>query len=725
MQLKWSILISVFTLAINQALFAGGFVLSGTDRNYLNQTLELNKEQATVSIYDLAAQTEIKQVFKNPTKHRLEGYFYFPVPEGAVISDFTMMINGQEKKAELLDAGKAKQIYEQIVRSLKDPALLEYANQSLFKVRIFPILPGSETEVKLIYNEILSTNNGTVAYEYPFSHSDKSKAQIGQFGFEVQLESSDALKNIYSPTHEMEIIRKGNQKARLGLERSQLSADQNIHLFYKSHQSFVGASVVAGRGIKDDRFFMLHFDPGYINEDQVFEKDITFVLDASGSMDGKKMEQAKAALHYCIDHLSEGDRFQIVQFATEADALFDRLTPANEESLAEACVYIDQIEALGSTNIEEALRLSLNDANSNRQRPEYVVLLTDGEPTIGETNTDRLLSMVENLNTVNKRVFTFGVGNELNTHLLDKITKMTKAYRSYIKPEENIDVKVSEFYNKISAPVLSDIKVEIEGVSTSSVYPKEIPDLFKGSSVSLMGKMAKSGKATVKVNAVHNGEEISFNYPVEFIADESKPFLGELWANRAVGYLLDQIRLHGENEEIKSSVVKIAKQYGIVTPYTSYLIVEDERQIAREMPEMTFNLMDVVTQGRTYSPVIEEVEEEYESMFETKSAKSVASSQNIQQQNNMNYLSDKEVIGYDGAFNDVVMNNGRAFFNNNNVWVDSEIQNNMHLKLNRIEFASEDYYNLLKNEPEAASYLALGNNIKFVFNNQIYEIYEK
>jgi len=211
--------------------------------------------------------------------------------------------------------------------------------------------------------------------------------------------------------------------------------------------------------------------------------------------------------------------------------------------------------------------------------PGVIIFLTDGQPTVGETNEDRLVESIATRSTA-VRIFSFGIGTDVNTHLLDRIAEKTNAFSQYVLPEEDIELKLSSFYTKIKEPVLSNVELAFTGeVKVNQLYPHDLPDLFKGETLTVFGRYSGGGAGAVKVTGTLNGERREFVSDVKFVKEDvSRGFIPRLWATRRVGWLLDEIRLRGESMELKDEIVRLAREHGIVTPYTSYLILEDERR---------------------------------------------------------------------------------------------------------------------------------------------------
>jgi len=733
-------IISGILLLITEISIAGGFIIiepktgNPLGRSYM---LEARMLKVETSIKDQTAFTKIEQVFYNPSNVNLEGYFFFPVPKGSVVKNFSMDINGKKMEAELLDAGKARQIYEDIVRKLKDPALLEYSEQSLFKVRIFPIEAMKEKRIEISYTEILEKDNNTEEYVFPLNTKKYSTAPLKNISFKIDVESALAIKTIYSPTHEMEIKRKDEHHATIGFEAASLNEDADLCLFIGYNSDKIGMSLVSYKDSGDQGFFLLNISPGLLKpSEEIASKDITFVLDVSGSMAGKKMEQATKSIIFCIENLNANDKFEIIRFSTEAEALFSKRVTANAENKTKAIEYIKKLRPIGGTNIDEAIGLACKEPK-DPNRPNMIVFITDGKPTIGEINEDQLVNKIKGSNVEKTRIFTFGIGDDLNTHLLDKITEETRAYRTYISEKEDIEVKISNFYSKVSSPILTDITLNFNANGkVNKVFPHDLPDIFKGSSITVLGRFENSGPVKITLEGKLNGKPEKYNFSGEFETSQTNNFIPPLWAARYIGYLLDQIRLNGENKELVNEVVVLAKKYGIITPYTSYLILEDEQvNITRNNIPRDRAIFNERFAGDDADEFRSRSKKEYSNLGTKSGQSGVVSSSEVQELGNSSKLADnkqggsrmlyRDKTGKTQNFSNQVRNiQGRAVYQTNDEWIDLYVQKDKNNKSNRIQFASTDYFNLLNKYPETSQFLSLGKNVKFVYKNIYYEIYE-
>jgi len=722
--------------------------------------LEVVYHHVNVKVDGQIATTSVDQEFYNPNNQQLEGTYLFPIPRGAQIDKFTMDIGGKMMEAELLPAAKARQIYEDIVRKLKDPALLEYADRDVFKVRIFPIEPRSKKRIKLSYTEVLRADAGLVKYTYPLNTEKFSAAPVKNVSIKVELVNDRPLKSIYSPSHTVEIKRHGAQRATVGFEENNVKPDTDFSLYFAPEKDELGVNLLTYKTGNDDGYFLLLASPGMdTKEKRVVPKDVVFVLDTSGSMTSKKLDQARKALQFCVENLNENDRFEIVRFSTEVEPLFDKLVEANSRNRDRAEDFIKSLRPMGGTAIDDALKkaLALQPARmAGALRPFVVIFLTDGRPTIGETDENRILTAVKNANEGRTRIFCFGIGTDVNTHLLDKITEETRAFSQYVLPEEDIEVKLSNFYAKIKDPVLADPTIKFTGdVRVSKLYPSPLPDLFRGDQLVLVGRYSGKGDSAIVLEGLANGAKRKFTYEVNFprTADDHE-FIPRLWATRRVGYLLDEIRLRGENAELRDEVTDLARKYGIVTPYTAYLIVEDETRrnvplAAQTLPTLSVDSLARKDAAANWNSFKEDRDgtkavsgARYGHELKTAAAPAVAAGKSVTEANRALGVDKYYANGGTTPLASIAPEEqsklrlaqssqqgqfvaGRNFYQNNrNEWVDENVQKTKNAKRQRIQFNSKEYFAFAAKERRALPWLALGQNVQFVLDETLYEIYD-
>jgi Ca-activated chloride channel family protein len=575
-------LVSVVTLLAAIAAPAsyahGAGLLVPTDESLPPLAVKYLRVDATID--NQVATTRVVQEFQNSTNSNLECTYIFPLPKSAAIRDFAMYVGGKRMKGELLEKERARQVYEEIVRRAKDPGLLEYVDSNLLRLRIFPVPAKGTQKVEIEYSQLLSVDEGLAEYVFPLRVGDKASKTLEDFTVAVRLKSSVPIKNVYSPTHEVGISRPSEHEAVAGMETKGALLDRDFQLFYTVSEKDFGLNLMTYRPDPDQpgMFLMLISPKSEISDERRVPRDVAFVIDTSGSMKGDKVEQVKKALKFCLEKLDRKDRFAIVQFSTMAQTFSGGWSDATDGNVQKARAWVDRFEANGGTNISEALDKTFA-LGAEDGRLATLMFLTDGRPTVDITDTEALMKTVKDNNKRNLRIFTFGVGDDVNTHLLDRMSGESGGVTEYVRPGEAIDGKVTRLFAKMSYPVMTDLAIDIPGVQIAEMYPGKLPDLFRGSQVVIVGAYKGSGDSVIRLKGRvgKKTEELVYEGTFPKKAGE-RTFIAPLYAHRKIGYLLDQIRLHGENKELKDEVVRLSLANGVETPYTSYLVLENEQQ---------------------------------------------------------------------------------------------------------------------------------------------------
>ncbi|HMF12457.1 MAG TPA: VIT domain-containing protein, partial [Gemmataceae bacterium] len=542
--------------------------------------LAMLNHQVKITLEDQVAITHVEQTFRNHTDRQLEATYVFPVPKGASVTKFTMWMNGKETHGELLPADKAREVYTSIVRRTQDPGLLEYIGNNVLRMRVFPVPAKGDQKVAFSYESVASREAALVEYIYPLKTDGKATATLEKFGITATIKSQHGVQNVYSPTHSLNVKRVNDREVAVEFERNQGLLDKDFQMFYSTGDKDVGLTALLHRPVASENgYFMLLLTPKIeMSAKYEVSRDMVMILDTSGSMRGVKMDQAKKALKYCLDNLGPKDRFALMNFATTVNKYKDGLLENAPDQLEQARKWVDRLEATGGTAINDALAAGLELRTKDETRTFTIIFFTDGMPTVGETNIDKILKNTLAKNSANTRIFTFGVGDDVNASFLDKLADETRAVATYVRPAEDIEAKVSGLYAKISHPVLTNLKVvATNGIDFNEVYPPQLPDLFHGGQVQVLGRFSGKGPSAIKLTGQVGMETKEFAYDLSFpdkTADD-KEFVEHIWARRKVGYVLDQIRSHGESKELKDEVIALAKKYGITTPYTSWLIAPD------------------------------------------------------------------------------------------------------------------------------------------------------
>jgi len=683
----------------------------------LPRSLPVKSIKIDTRITSQVATTHVEQVFRNDTDATLEGIYFFPIPEQASITEFAIWEGDRRLVGEVRSREEARRIYDEIVRRQRDPGLLEYAGKNLFQASIFPIPPHSDKKLELKYSQVLEANSATVSYRYPLG-TGRQSAQIGSVSGRVELESKEPLRNIYSPSHEVDIKRHGDRRSVITFENAAGKEPQDFQLFYTRSAEDFGVTLLTHREPGKDGYFLLMISPKDDWSDREYEaKDIVFVLDTSGSMsDAGKMEKARAALLYGIRILRPQDRFNVVSFAGEDRLMEPVMIAADDAGRKRGEQFAQSLRPAGGTNINQALLTSMQQFQSG-DRPKILVFMTDGLPTVGVTNATRIVENARDAKVPGLRIFTFGVGYDVNTTLLDKLATENGGVADYVEPQEDIEVKVSNFFARISHPVLTDLRLDIAGVQTDLYYPRTLPDIFKGSQLTIIGRY----RNPVEMNHVRLGltgnsrgasRNLSYNNLNFPLREEGNDFLPRLWATRRVGWLIEQIRLNGEQQELKDEIVDLGTRYGIVTPYTSYLALEPGEGAAITGLRRDNRSFAAGRTGAAPPPPAPTAAD----MNATTGQSAVTLSKQARAR--------QEVVRVEESpASSVIRSVGRkTFYLRDEVWTDSEFKAGTALPETVVKFGSEQYFALLKQKPQLANFFSLGEKVVVVFEGRVYKV---
>lgn len=535
------------------------------------------------AVKDQVATVNVSQTFKNTGSAQMEVSFVFPLPYDGAIDSLTLLVDGKEFPGKLQSAVEARKTYEEIVRRNQDPALLEWMGTGMFKTSVFPVPPGASRTVTLQYTQLLRVDGGVTDFLFPLSTAKYTAGPVEKIAVNLSIESTAGeIRNVYSPTDTVKIERPAPNRATVAFEQKHTVPQGDFRLLFDSGTGEVGTRLLSYRKDgKDDGFFMLLASPKIADESRKpLPKTVLLVIDRSSSMAGNKIVQAREALKFVLKNLNEGDSFNIIPYDSRVETFKPEIVPVNDATKAEALAYAETIRQTGATNIDEALKVSLGMLKKE-EGPAYVIFLTDGCPTVGERNEMKLAETARKANTYGARVFTFGVGHDVNSRLLDRLARDSRGQTVFVSPQEDIEAGVGKLYNRISAPVLTDVAFEIavddKSHATNRVFPGGRFDLFSGEQLVLVGRYSKSGAATITVRGKDGETEKTFTFEGELVAesrDGTHSYIERLWAIRRIGEIIDELDLKGENKELVDELVRLSTQHGVLTPYTSFLADE-------------------------------------------------------------------------------------------------------------------------------------------------------
>jgi Ca-activated chloride channel family protein len=691
--------------------------------------MEVKLLSVSVKIDNQVAVTTVEQVFHNPNSYDVEGEYLFPLPNDADVSKFTLIAGEKQIEGKILSKEEARRLYMEMLQQMGNPALLEKADERAFRASVGIVPANGEVRVKFEYAQTLPLDAGTVEYALPLGISREHPSPVGTLSLNIEIISNTPIKNVVSPSHDVAVNRKDAKSATVLYERENVPSDRDFNLYYTLSEEAIGLSALSYKAGEEDGYFMLLLSPD-LSAGKVTPKDIVFVIDRSGSMAGKKIEQARNALKFCLNSLNDGDRYDIISFSNDLSqfkgALQDFTTDASKADLKkthdEALAFVDGIQATGGTDINTAVLTALKEIGKSG-RPAYIVFLTDGLPTVGETNPNTILANISKANEKGARMFVFGVGYSVNAIMLDKLAEDSRGTNEYVLENEDIEVKVSKFYDKVASPVLADIAITTsEGVELSDVYPSKMPDLFRGSQLILLGRYKGSGKATITLTGKAGDEKQTYTYEENFAGGEnSRDFLPRLWAMRKISFLVSAVRMDPNAEgaqALRDQIIDLSQRYGIITEFTSYLIQANDRIIPQGGRMMHAQADAAPEQVQQAGAGFDKAEGPSGVKFSQRNAneKNAANAEAFDQLQDASFRAAQRA-------NMANVGDRTFYLNDKNQYVQSTYKENTETA--KIEYMSDEYKKLIEDHPEIAKYLAVGEQVIFEMGGKWCEVFVK
>jgi Ca-activated chloride channel family protein len=654
------------------------------------------------------AVVEVEEQFRNAGGGIAEGTYLYPMPGEAVFQNFSLWMGETEVRGEMMNAEQARGIYEEIVRRLRDPALLTLEGHGLIRARVFPIQPGETRRVVLRYTQLLQRAGDALRMRYAIGQRgtlpgtgflDRApNTPADRFTFRVTVPNADSYGTPYSPTHAITSRRNGDQL----LITLDSAASGDVELFVPVRRGLVGTSLVAHAPGGEDGYFMLLVSPAQEDDAPALARDLTFVVDVSGSMSGDKIEQAKAALRQALNTLGGQDRFRLIAFSNRVTNFRDGFAAASPENLEAARRFVDGLQADGGTNIAGALDAALS-ATVAEERLPLVLFLTDGIPSVGEQGPERIAQNA-GARIGRSRIFTFGIGHDVNTYLLDRLAQEGRGTAEYVAPEANVEAAVGTLLNKIRHPALANLRIEHAPVELVQTYPSRLPDVFFGEELVIFGRYHGTGDGEIVVSGQRGGRTERFTAQAVFPASATEnEFIPRLWASRRIGELTRQIRIEGASQNLVQEVRELGLRYGILTEYTSYLVQEpvtSTAQLQTMRQVMPNQAAPAAPRAQTGAGAFNSARSSSAMMGAGSLAAADAAAEA-----RIGELS----AGRGTALSDLRRVHGRLFVKIGDVWTDAAHQDSLRV----IEVApfSEAYFQLVRALPDVAQYLRLGDEV--------------
>ncbi|MBU0755022.1 MAG: VIT and VWA domain-containing protein, partial [Planctomycetes bacterium] len=561
--------------------------------------LQIAKVQVDVEIVDQAAFTVMDILMHNPTGNRLEAELLLPVPDEALLHGFTFQGAGSEPVAQLLPKEEARRIYDEITAAMRDPALLEFVGYNLIRTSVFPVEPRGTQKVRLSYEQLLPADGSRVDYLLPRSESIDYKTP---WEISLRIKSTIPVPAVYSPSHRLESKRLGPGDWSIDLSEPARHEPGPFHFSYLlAREDRMIASLFAYPDPKiHGGYFLLLAglpDSGSFGNDQAIPREVTLVIDRSGSMKGEKIDQVRAAAWQVLNDLKDNETFRIIAYNEQVDCFSYQPVPKTRGNLAYARDYLEGLLPRGGTNIHDALLWAMQGSPGSGVLP-LVLFLTDGLPTMGETSERAIRDLVSERNLHHRRIFTFGVGLDVNTPLLDKIARETRAAATFVLPGEAIDARMNQIFRRLQGPVMADPALDVCDLSgrpvpfrVNEMIPGVLPDLYEGDQLVVLGTYQGSDPLVFQLTGRYQGKERTFRMNCSLNkATTRNAFVPRLWAGRKIAVLVDAIRECGADtqgasgpfsipgdprlKELVDEVVRLSTEFGILTEYTSFLARE-------------------------------------------------------------------------------------------------------------------------------------------------------
>jgi len=565
--------------------------------------VEIASVDANIDLVESVATTTLRMTVKNPASNIQEAEMLIPVPPGAAIRSFGFDGPGQEPTAKVLPADEARRIYEDIVRRSLDPALLEFVNCSFVRSSVFPVPANGESTITLTYENVLDTDAAASAsatrIDFLLPRSGSLEASGTKWTIKGRARSERAIGTAYSPSHPLNTVRVSDKELSFEVPAAATApgAFRMSLLVGAGSTDPLPASVmlypdadtgsVSGSGY----FLLLGGVPSLPAEAQrrVPKREVTLVIDRSGSMRGEKWDQARGAAEAVIEGLNNGEAFSIIDYSDTVQRFGSGPVIKDATTLADARTYLNGLQAAGGTNIHDSLQQAMKQPVTPGFLP-LVVFLTDGMATVGITDEGRIRSDTAEANTFKRRIFSFGVGYDLNAPLLDRLAEAARGASINVLPGENIESSVSRVFRRLAGPVMSEPTLGAQHVArpiprtpaTRDVMPERMPDLFEGDQLVVLGRyLSTADGVRLQLTGDYLGQQRTFEFSIDPArATSSNAFIPRLWASRKIAYLLDEVRQAGVSGDVRTDprtkelideVVKLSMRWGILTEYTSFL----------------------------------------------------------------------------------------------------------------------------------------------------------
>ncbi len=731
----------LFTL-ITSSLFANGFIMSppednywrpSTNQNYIKPfppdynpcVVELMSENTNIVIENNVAQVEIKQYFYNSTPDTLHAYYLFPIPENNQLNNFTITMDSIKMRPELINKNTGYTIFRDIVKATTNPAYWEYASLDFYKLSIYNTPPRERKEITITYTVNLTPDEaGMVKFDHIFSTQQFARSPISDQKFNLTIKSEDKIGSVYIPTHQVETTRPNPNEASIFLGGKRSRITDNLTLYYNTTKRDVACTLFTYKEPGEDGYFLLTFDAGLVEDKNIIAKNMLYAIDVSSNMPADKLAQVKKAISKSIAELNPDDKFNVLTFNDSATTVFPEMMSVNANNIEKAQAFVNAANPSGASNYEAAFEKMLAP-KIERTTPYYVVWVSAGDPNAGMDDYDDLTDEIEDANKRTMRMFTVGIGNEINLNMLDQFANFTQAYSTYVADNENAETTISQLTSNINDPVLVNLQLYYSGdYPVSEVNPRKPGNFFNAIPLSFAGRYKSGKEVSISLIGDLNGQMKRYNFDVTFTDDDQTyDFIPKIWASRYIGKLLNEVRSGEEDpEDAGEEILDVADENFIINPYTAHLIIQDYEYLSEKKQQF---------EPRIFTQTTSDFAKAYAALEEEKGKNAINISREANALYNASMMRDI-AQGYDRmkfkggtsvAEDYVLAGNTVLYKNQEDIWVDAATQDASG-KAERYAFGSEDYFNFATKNPEAAPLLQVGKVMRILVKDNIYEIFE-
>ncbi len=549
--------------------------ISPSSRIIHSQPVQVTQVDAHIDIADQIATTTLDIALRNPTARPQESELLVPVPSGAVLKAFAFEGGNSEATAKLLPREEARRIYDHIVAQTRDPALLEFVGNAVVKSSVFPVPANGTQKVRVTYEQLLEADGARLDYVLPRSEAVEYAVP---WSLSMRVKSTSRIASLYSPSHEVAAKQLDGNTATLSCTTKDPGAFR-VSLLRETNDEMT-ASLLAYPDPKiGGGYFLAMIAPPKPKADaKPILREVTLVIDRSGSMAGPKLDQVKAAALQVIEGLNDGEGFNLIVYNEGVEMFAAQPVLKNAETTKRARDYISALRVSGGTNIHDSVVEALRQKALEGMLP-LVLFLTDGLPTIGQTSEKAIREAVAKGNPHQRRVFTFGVGVDVNTPLLTRIARETRASAEFVLPKEDVEVKVGRVFDRLRGPLLTRPAVRVEDPNrVSDLIPSPLPDVFEGEQILLSGTYRGEAPLHFQLTGATSAGERTFDFTFNLDkASTANAFVARLWASNKIAILSEAIRdlgadgATGSTTELVNEIVRLSTQFGILTEYTAFL----------------------------------------------------------------------------------------------------------------------------------------------------------